>query len=68
MTEADTLRAIRQAAKRRQRAIRAHREASDELRQLCEAAQAAGVPITRIAAEAGVSRQAVYDFLGQRPS
>jgi hypothetical protein len=68
MTEAEAVKGIRQAAKRRERAARARREATVELKQYCEAAQAAGVPISRIAQEAGLSRQGVYDLLGQRPS
>ncbi|HEX8743185.1 MAG TPA: hypothetical protein VF712_08615 [Thermoleophilaceae bacterium] len=65
----DPIKGIRQAAKRRDRADKARREAVAELRAQVRAAQAAGVSITRIAAEAGLSRQGVYDLLGQaRPS
>lgn len=64
----ETVKAIRQAAKRRERADKARREATDQLRELCRQAQAEGVPITRIASEAGLSRQGVYDLLAARPS
>jgi DNA invertase Pin-like site-specific DNA recombinase len=59
----DLTKGIRQAAKRRDRADKARREAVAELREQARAAQAAGVSITRIAAEAGLSRQGVYDLL-----
>lgn len=68
MTEAEAVKGIRQAAKRREKAVKARREATDELLRFCREAQAAGVSITRIASEAGLSRQGVYDLLGQRPS
>lgn len=69
MTEAEkAMRGIHQAAKQRERAAKARREATDELRRYCEAAKAAGVPISQIAREAGLSRQGVYDLLDQRPS
>ena len=65
----DLTKGIRQAARRRDRADKARREAVDELREQVRAAQAAGVSVTRIAAEAGLSRQGVYDLLAsQRPS
>jgi DNA invertase Pin-like site-specific DNA recombinase len=65
----DLTKAIRQAARRRDRADKARREAVDELREQVRAAQEAGVSVTRIAAEAGLSRQGVYDLLAsQRPS
>jgi hypothetical protein len=63
-----TLREIRKAAKRRAKADEAKRQATDDLRTYCEAARFAGVPITQIASEAGLSRQGVYDLLGERPS
>jgi hypothetical protein len=68
MSEATILRSIRGAAKRRERADAAKRQATDDLRGFCQQARAAGVPLTRIAAEAGLSRQGVYDLLGERPS
>jgi hypothetical protein len=68
MSEAAVIRKIRSAAKKRAKADAAKREATDELRRYCAEAQAAKVPITRIAQEAGLSRQGVYDLLAGRPS
>jgi len=62
-----TLREIKKAASRRTKADTARREATDDLRRYCEAARFAGVSITRIASEAGLSRQGVYDLLAERP-
>ena len=66
MTE--TIKGIRQAAKRRERASKARLEATDDLRRYCIEAQAAGVSISQIAREAGLSRQGVYDLLAGRAS
>jgi DNA-binding phage protein len=68
MTEAEAIKGIRQAAKRRERAVKARREATDVLRRYLREAQQAGVSISQIAREAGLSRQGVYDLLGERPS
>jgi DNA-binding phage protein len=68
MSEATILRSIRGAAKRRQTADAAKRQATDDLRGYVRDAREAGVSITRIAEEAGLSRQGVYDLLGERPS
>lgn len=62
------LRSIRGAAERRQTADAKKRQATEDLRNFCQQAQKGGVPITRIASEAGLSRQGVYDLLGERPS
>ena len=62
----DPIKGIRQAAKRRDRADRTRAEAVADLREQVRAAQAAGVSVTRIAAEAGLSRQGVYDLLADR--
>jgi hypothetical protein len=62
------LKAIRRAAGKRAKADEAKRKATEELRRYCREAQAADVPITRIASEAGLSRQGVYDLLAERPS
>jgi hypothetical protein len=62
------LREIAKAANRRQRADRSRREATAELREWCQRAHDAGVPITEIAGVAGLSRQGVYDLLAARPS
>lgn len=68
MSEATILRSIRGAAKRRERADAAKRQATEDLRGYVRDARQAGVSITRIASEAGLSRQGVYDLLGERPS
>lgn len=68
MSEATILRSIRGAANRRAKADAAKRQATEDLRGFCQQAREAGVPISRIAAEAGLSRQGVYDLLGERPS
>lgn len=68
MSEATILRSIRGAAKRRASADAAKRQATEDLRGFCAEARDAGVSITRIASEAGLSRQGVYDLLGERPS
>jgi AcrR family transcriptional regulator len=62
----DAVKGIRRAAKRRERAEQTRREATDELREHLRAAQAEGVSIAQIAREAGLSRQGVYDLLGDR--
>lgn len=62
------LRSIRGAAKRRESADTAKRQATNDLRGFVRQARDAGLPITRIASEAGLSRQGVYDLLGERPS
>lgn len=64
---AAAIRGIRRAAKSRERADAARAKATDELRRYCKDAQDAGVPVTRIAEEAGLSRQGVYDLLAERP-
>lgn len=63
-----TLREIRKAAKRRAKADEDRRKATEDLHDFIRAARTAGVPITQIASEAGLSRQAVYDVLEARPS
>jgi DNA-binding phage protein len=67
VTEAEAIRAITRAAKRRDRADAARREAVAELRERAREAQAAKVPISRIAEAAGLSRQGVYDLLAAGP-
>lgn len=66
--EPQILRSIRGAATRRRNADAAKRQATEDLRGFCQQAQKAGIPITRIASEAGLSRQGVYDLLGERPA
>ena len=67
MSTEKAIRGVQQAAKRRQEAVELRRAATDDLRRYCLEAQKAGVPITRIASEAGLSRQGVYDLLAERP-
>ena len=69
MSESEAIKAIRRAAKRREYAERLRHQATDELRNRMREAQAEGVPIARIAREARLSRQGVYDLLAvARPS
>jgi DNA-binding phage protein len=68
MSDALLLRSIRGAASRRHTADEAKRQATDDLREFVRQAREAKIPITRIASEAGLSRQGVYDLLGERPS
>lgn len=68
MSEAAAIRKIKAAAGKRAKADEAKREATDELRAYIRDARKADISITRIAAEAGLSRQGVYDLLGERPS
>ena len=62
------IKGIRRAAKSRERADAARHKATDDLRRYCKEAQDAGIPVTQIALEAGLSRQGVYDLLAERPS
>ena len=68
MSEATVIRRIQAAVRKRAKADEAKREATEQLRHSCREAREAGVSITRIAEEAGLSRQGVYDLLGERPS
>ena len=68
MSEATAIRRIQAAVRKREKADEAKRAATEQLRQACREAQAERVPITRIAEEAGFSRQGVYDLLAERPS
>jgi DNA invertase Pin-like site-specific DNA recombinase len=68
MSEATLIKRINAAARKRAKADEAKRQATEDLRRYCEEAREAGVSITRIAEEAGLSRQGVYDLLGERPS
>ena len=69
MSESEAIKGIRRATKRRERAEQSRREAMAELRERIIAAQSEGVSVSRIAREAGLSRQSVYDLLGHpRPS
>jgi DNA invertase Pin-like site-specific DNA recombinase len=68
MSESEAIKAIRRAAKRREYAERLRHQATDELRDRMREAQSEGVPIARIAREAHLSRQGVYDLLAAQPS
>lgn len=57
------LRMIRLYASKRDRALKAADFARKRLADNCKAAEEAGVPVARIAIEAGLSRQAIYDLL-----
>jgi len=61
-----SLRELRKAARRREKAVETRRRATDDLAEWCRRAQAAGVSVTEIASAAGLSRQGVYDLLGDR--
>jgi DNA invertase Pin-like site-specific DNA recombinase len=63
----ETVKGIRQAAKRRDRADAARRAAVADLRERIREAQAAGVSVSQIAREASLSRQGVYDLLNGHP-
>lgn len=68
MSEEKAIKRIRQAAEKRGEATKARKAATDDLQRYCREAQKAGVPVTRIASEAGLSRQGVYDLLAERPA
>lgn len=70
MTDTDTeaIRGIRKAAKQREQAEQARKSATADLLRFIREAQAAGVSVSQIAREAGLSRQGVYDLLATRPS
>jgi DNA-binding phage protein len=63
VSERKALEALRRAAERRRVAEDERHAASTELRKRVRDAHAAGVSPTRIAQEAGLSRQAVYEAL-----
>jgi len=57
---------LRLAAERRSRAEEERRSAAAQLRERIHDAHEAGIAVARIAAEAGLSRQSVYETLGIR--
>jgi hypothetical protein len=63
MNEFAVLRKVKAAARKRSRAEEAKREATEQLRNYCREARKAGVPVARIASEADLSRQGVYDLI-----
>lgn len=66
MNATAAIKGIRQAAKARNRADAAKAKATQELQSHCKEAQEAGLPVTRIASEASLSRQGVYNLLAER--
>lgn len=68
MSESEAIKGIRKAARQRERAEQTRRAATADLLRSIREAQANGVSISRIAREAGLSRQGVYDLLAARPS
>jgi DNA-binding phage protein len=65
MDEQRALNEIRRSAERREKADEERHFATAELRKYVHLARAAGVGVTEIAGAAGLSRQAVYEVLGQ---
>jgi hypothetical protein len=60
------IRRVRDAAKRREAASIAGREPDKEMGKCCQDALRAGVPVTQIAAEAGLTGEVVEDLVGDR--
>ncbi len=68
MNEKKILERLRRAAERREVADDERHAAAADLRKRVQEAHAAGLSPTRIAQEARLSRQAVYEALAQPPS
>lgn len=68
MSESDPLEGIRRAAEQRTQADLLRADANRALREWARKAQAEGVSITRIAQEAKLSRQGLYDLLADPQS
>jgi DNA-binding phage protein len=68
MSDTDTIKKLRRAARHRQRADALKHKATEQLRDYMRQADGEGVPIARIAREAGLSRQGVYELLDRQPS
>lgn len=68
INEKKAIERLRRAAERREVAEDERHAAAAELRRRIQQARDAGLSPTRIAQEARVSRQAVYEALGQQPS
>jgi hypothetical protein len=64
MNATKALELLRLAAERRERADEERHFATAEIRKYTIAARAAGVAVTEIASAAGLSRQSVYELLG----
>jgi hypothetical protein len=61
--QAKTENRIRAAAEKRREADRARDQATEELRLHLREGRRGGLPVTEMAALAGLSRQAIYDLL-----
>lgn len=68
ISEAKAIERLHRAAERREVAETERHAAAAELRRRVQQAHAAGLSPTRIAQEARMSRQAVYEALNQQPS
>ena len=68
MNETEVIKRLREAADRRVIAEAERHASSQELRKRIQEARGAGLSPTRIVEEARLSRQAVYEALGQQPS
>ncbi len=68
MSEKTVLERLRRVAERREAADQERHAAAADLRVRVREAHAAGISPTRIAQEARLSRQAIYEALGERPS
>jgi DNA invertase Pin-like site-specific DNA recombinase len=68
MTQDEAIGHLRDYAEERAKEKKRAAEVRDELRRFCRAARDAGVPISLIASEAKISRQAVYDVLAEQPA
>lgn len=62
MSDSPAIKGIRRAAKQRARADEMKHKATNQLRDYCRAAQTEGVSMSRIAQEAGLSRQAFTTY------
>ncbi|MHB1809738.1 MAG: hypothetical protein ACYCU0_10645 [Solirubrobacteraceae bacterium] len=68
ISETKAIERLKRAAERREVADEERHAAAAELRRRIHQAREAGLSPTRIAQEARMSRQAVYEALGQQPS
>jgi len=60
------LRDVAASAGERQRGLEIRKQATEDLRERALRAQQAGATVTEIASVAGLSRQGLYDLLGDR--
>jgi outer membrane protein TolC len=68
VTEKEIRAHLRESKEQREQAKKRAEETRAELKRFVGIAREAGLPISLIASEAGLSRQGVYDLLGERPS